>query len=141
MLLIGPYGQVRLLTEASIVCGAFLITVFRDHEIQVIELLTQTALDEQLRLKLCDEAEFLDCAYSGAEYRLTVKHPELPSARVICDQPFVVGASQGIESEWLIFIENGELMIECFCSGETNIPEDYREMDISVTVPISITIT
>lgn len=78
------------------------------------------------------EAELVSYDYSGVGYFLTVKHPSLPSERIVCSKPNVVGRSGNVQSGFLVFIENGELMLECHTCGDVDVPEDFREQHVVI---------
>jgi hypothetical protein len=79
-------------------------------------------------------AEFVRYEYSGCGYFLTVRHPEIPQERIVCNKPFVVGVAQGIRCGFIVFIERGELMLECYELGQPTIPANYRDLDVAVSV-------
>jgi hypothetical protein len=86
---------------------------FRDFEIHVLHLLVAPKLGAEAVEAIVREAELVSYDYSGVGYFLTVKHPSFPSKRIVCDKPNVVGRSGNIQSGFVVFIENGELMLEC----------------------------
>jgi len=69
---------------------------------------------------------------TGYGYFLTVKHPSLPSKRNVYDKPMLIGHSGNVETGFIVFVENGELTIECHGWGDVVVPQDYREMDIRI---------
>ncbi len=90
------------------------MTVFRDFEIKALHLLLRPDLDETAVDIIICEAEFVSYAYSGCGYFLLVKHPSLPKNRIVCSEPQVIGRAGSVQSGFLAFIENGELMLECY---------------------------
>jgi hypothetical protein len=112
----------------------FQMGAFRSFETQVLRLLAIPRLGEQVVSSIERDAEFVDYDYSGCGYFLTVKHSALPLERIVCDEPLVCGLAQGISSGFIIFIENGELMLECYELGEPTIPANYRDLDVAVSV-------
>lgn len=105
---------------------------FRKFERKVLSLLVAPKLGAEAIDAIAREAKLVNYDYSGSGYFLTVKHPCLPSERIVCDTPKVVGRSGNIQSGFIVFIENGELMLECHTWGELNIPEDFREQPVLV---------
>ena len=105
---------------------------FRVFESHVLRLLVAQTLGENAVEAIEREAELVSYKYSGVGYFLTVKHPSLPSERIVCSKPKVVGRSGNIQSGFVVFIENGELMLECHTWGEIDVPEDFREQHVFV---------
>lgn len=79
------------------------------------------------------EAELVSYEYSGVGYFVTVKHLALPTARTVCQRPIVVGTSGGIEGGFLVFVADGELMLECYTSGAIEVTEDFRDQQVAVS--------
>ena len=52
--------------------------------------------------------------FSGAGYFITIKDPVLPKHRIVLDSPDIRGRLGGIEVGYLAFVENSELMLECY---------------------------
>jgi len=105
---------------------------FRVFESHVLRLLVAPKLGAETVEAIEREAELVSYDYSGAGYFLTVKHPSLPSERIVCDKPKVVGHSGNIQSGFVVFIENGELSLECHTWGEIDVPENFREQRVIV---------
>jgi hypothetical protein len=110
------------------------VSAFRKFEAQVLRLLVIPKLDEQVVSLIEQNAEIVSYEYSGCGYFLTVRHPAIPLERIVCDKPLVTGVARGVTGGFLIFIENGELMLECYELGEPTIPADYRDLDVAVSV-------
>jgi hypothetical protein len=77
-------------------------------------------------------SELVSYEYSGCGYFLTVRHPCLPRIRTVLDKPTVLGKSGAVEGGFLVFIENGELMLECYTASAAEIPEDFREQHVVI---------
>jgi hypothetical protein len=112
----------------------FQVSVFRRFETQILRLLVIPKLDEQVVSSIEQNAEFVNYEYSGCGYFLTVRHPDIPHERIVCDKPFVSGLALGIRSGFVIFIQNGQLMLECHELGEPTVPANYRDLDVAVSV-------
>jgi hypothetical protein len=110
------------------------MNIFRKFETQVLRLLVTPTLDAQIVSSIENNAEFVSYEYSGCGYFLTVRHSAIPIDRIVCNKPFVSGVAQGIRSGFVIFIENGELMLECHELGEPTVPSNYRDLDVAVSV-------
>lgn len=106
--------------------------VLKDFEKKAIALLTIGLYTYADVLVLSQEAELVDIAHTGAGYFLTVRHPGLPQERLVLNKPILVGEVPGVVVGFVVFIENGELMLECQGWGADNVPIDIREMNVRV---------
>jgi hypothetical protein len=109
------------------------MSVFRDFEIEVLRQLLEPTLGAERVDALVYEAEFVSYDYSGCGYFLTVRHPTLPQSRHVYSSPLVLGRSGSVESGFLIFVENGKLMLECYTMGENEVPEGFRDQDVRIS--------
>src|SRR5438046_1379249 len=99
------------------------MSVLKDYERRVLDLLAPSALSPQQIEAITREGTFVRYHYSGSGYFLTLAHPSLPKERKVCSQPPVMGHADGIDCGFILFIENGELMIECHTWGAIDVPE------------------
>ena len=106
----------------------------KDHERVVIELLASDYLSTEVMEEIAKNPDITDYDVTGNGYFLTIRHDNLPLERITCDQPNLMGKSQGIESGFLVFLGQHELVIECFGYGSKDVPEDYRNMKIDISV-------
>ena len=107
--------------------------VFRDFEVEALRWLLEPALGKDSVDALIYEAEFVSYDYSGCGYFLSVTHPSLPQDRFVYSSPLVLGRAGGVESGFLIFVENGELTLECCTLGEIEVPEDFRDRNVHIS--------
>lgn len=104
----------------------------KGFEWRAIEFLVKDVLPSAVFSALKAEAELVKCEYSGCGYFLTLRHPQLPLERIVCDRPLVVGTWEGIDCGFLVFLENRELMLECHSFGAREVPPSYREQEVRV---------
>ena len=105
----------------------------KEFEREVIEILVKDVLPSSVLASVIEEPEHVDYEYSGAGYFLTVKHAALPHKRIVCCEPDVRGVVEGMESGFIVFLENNELTLECH-PWDDNLPEDYRDKEMSIIV-------
>jgi hypothetical protein len=105
--------------------------IFRPFEEDIIRLLAAPVLGQQIVDSVLSVGEFVEYDYSGVGYFVTVRHPDLPQRRVVLDQPSLSGSWNGVEGHYLAFVENCELMLECW-STEPVFPEQFRNQDVHV---------
>jgi len=115
------------------------MSVFRDYERRVLGLLAPGALSPEQIEAVLREGTFVSYEYSGNGYFLTVAHPSIPAERRVCSQPVVMGHAEGIDCGFILFIEDGKLMMECHTWGAVDVPDGYREKDVRVEVANSVT--
>ena len=108
------------------------MTHAKEFEKEIIRLLCEPHLDKKLIDKICD-MKSSDYDYSGCGYFIFYKHPDLPKRRIVCSKPNLLGEWSSIESGFVIFIEDHEIMFECYTNGETEVPENYRQKNIQVS--------
>jgi len=100
---------------------------------QVIELLARRVLSKSLLSKIYREAKYVSLEFTGCGYFFTVSHPDLPARRIVCHEPEVWGIADGVKSGFIIFIENGELTIECYDAEDKNVLLGYRDQDVIIS--------
>lgn len=79
-----------------------------------------------------DSASIVSYEHTGVGYFLTVRHATLPSHRVVCDKPLLTGRYGDVECGFVVFLEDGELTLECHSWGAGGIPENFREWPIEI---------
>ena len=103
-----------------------------EFEKDVIRKLCETHVPQVLLEELFEKSE-AEYKYSGAGYFLTFAHSKLPAMRIVCDVPKLLGKWNGINSGFIVFLENSELTLECHTWGDKEIPSDYREHPVKVS--------
>jgi len=109
------------------------VTVFKPHEEQVLDLLISSVLASEQIAAIKVKGESIDYHHTGCGYFFSVSHPCLPQNRIVCHTPMVIGNADGIECTFLVFIENGELTIECATAGIDSIPLNFRDLNVRVS--------
>jgi len=104
---------------------------FRDFERQVVRICLASELSADEVEAVLDAATFVSYDYTGSGYYLTVRHPSLPSARVVCDMP-LTGRSGNIVCGFVVFLENAQLTLECHTWGPQDVPADFRERQVEI---------
>ena len=108
------------------------MSILKKYEEQVVERLTKDVLPPGLVESIKTEGTISSYDTTGNGYFLTIKHDELPEKRIVCHQPLLIGESEGIQTGFVIFIENHELTLECHGWGDVEIPRTYRERDVQI---------
>jgi hypothetical protein len=105
---------------------------FEKFESQILHLLVAQKLGTDTVDAIVREGQPVSYNYTGSGYFLTVAHPKLPTTRMVCSEPQVIGRASNIESGFVVFIENGELTLECHTWGEIDVPENFRKLSVDV---------
>src|SRR5688572_15823243 len=100
---------------------------FRPHELEVLRLLVAPELGAEAVDAIARDSELVGIEHTGVGYFLTVRHTSVPEKRQVCSQPVLTGISGQLQSGFVVFLENGELMLECHSWGDEQLPENYRE--------------
>lgn len=107
----------------------------RNFEVEVIRLLANSALDKNQLDCLASFTGSAEYEYTGSGYYLTIRMPMLPDIRSTLSHPFVMGEADGIECGFVAFLEHGELTLECHTWGTINVPSDFRERNVVLSMP------
>ena len=107
--------------------------LLKKYEEQVLEILTKDVLRQGLIESIKTEGTISSYETTGHGYFLTIIHKELPDNRIVCSQPLLIGESEGIQTGFVIFIQNHELTLECHGWSDVEIPRTYREQDVKIT--------
>ncbi len=109
------------------------IESLREFEKQVLRVLVMPRLSAEVVKSIEDEAEFVSYEHSGCGYFLTVRHRNVPTNRVVCDTPIVSGRVNNTDCGFIVFMENGELMLECYGFGNQSLPKNIRDLNLAVS--------
>lgn len=110
------------------------MSVFKAFEAEVLTQLAAPVLGRPLVDSLLIDATLASYTYSGTGYFLTVRHPSLPAERLVCATPALTGRLDELLCGFVIFIEQGELMLECHSWTSAGLPPDVRERAVRVEV-------
>ena len=102
----------------------------RSYERQVIEILTRSVLPAEV-LTAVTNLEPVKIEHTGAGYFLTLRHAALPKERIVCAEPVVIGRSDGLETGFVVFLQDNELTLECHGWGD-EAPASYREQAVEI---------
>ncbi len=100
----------------------------------VIDYLASEKIPSRTLAHLKKDSEVTKYDITGNGYFLTISHPNLPVDRMVCSKPKVIGDYDGIQTGFIVFIENRKLTIECHSWGDCEIPSNYRDKAINVKV-------
>jgi hypothetical protein len=106
--------------------------MLKDFEKKAIALLTFGLFTYADVIAIDREAEFVGIEHTGGGYFLTLRHPGFPQERRVFDMPILSGEAPGVRVGFIVFIENGQMTLECHDWGADGVPENIRDMDVQV---------
>jgi hypothetical protein len=109
------------------------VELFREFEKEVLRILVIPHLGAEAVKSIEDEAEFVSYEHSGCGYFLTVRQRNVSRARVVCGKPIVAGRVDNTNCGFIAFMENGDLMLECYGFGDQSLPKDIRDLNVVVS--------
>lgn len=110
------------------------MAIFCEFEIEVLRQLVAPKLEAERFETIIQESEGLDYHFSGSGYFLTVRHPELPTSRIACAEPAIIGRCGRLLVGFVAFAENRELTLECHGWGGDELPLDFREQRVLISL-------
>jgi hypothetical protein len=110
------------------------MSAFKPFEVEVLRLLAHSAISPSELDRLIADGKVVEYEHTGVGYFLTVSHEALPTKRVVCDRPFVVGKAGHVGVGFVLFFENGQLLFECHNWGEhLAVPPNIRELSVQIS--------
>ena len=101
---------------------------------EILSLLLAKRFSEDQLQRILEDAEIPGYELTGSGYFLTINHPEIPNGKSTWSMPTVKGNADEIECGFLAFITDGQITLECHSWGELEVPEDFREREVRLTV-------
>ena len=114
------------------------MNAFKDFEREAIKMLVGNSMPDAQLDSLLDSANLVSYENTGVGYFLTVRHSAVPSDRVVCNRPVLVGKAGDIECGFVVFLERGTLTFECHSWGDDAVPENFREQQVEVATAADI---
>lgn len=110
------------------------MAIFCEFEIEVLRQLIAPKLEAEVFGKIIQQSQGIDYHFSGSGYFLTVHHPELPTSRIVCTDPTIIGRCGNTLVGFVVFVENSELTLECHRWGVDELPLDFREQPVLISL-------
>ena len=76
------------------------MSVFKDHERTVVRMLVAPHMPEDQLEALIATATVASYDHTGVGYFLTVRHQGVPTERVVCSSPVVIGKTDAVVCGW-----------------------------------------
>ena len=111
-----------------------LMNPLRSFEIQAIGLMAEGRLTEEQLCAVSRVESISGYEYTGSGYYISIKHPCFPEATHALSHPTVVGTAGEIQAGFVLHIGMGQLTLECHTWGEVDVPEDFRDMNVALSV-------
>ena len=106
---------------------------FKKFELGVLRVLLPPIPNPDEVRRLARESTVLSYEYTGCGCFLSIRHPNLPTARTVFSEPTVMGHALGVDCGFVVFIQDGELTLECH-PWAIDVPERFRDEDVELTV-------
>jgi hypothetical protein len=110
------------------------LSVLKSFEKGVINLLTADALATWQVDEVFLNGKLVGLDFTEHGYFLTVSSSNLPAESLLLDSPNVNGKVGELLTGFVAFVENNELTLECFAYGEDIVPDNYRDLNVTVFV-------
>ncbi len=110
------------------------MSVLKQFEREVVKILAANEISSDIIDDLAENGEIVAYNITGNGYFLTIRLKSLDKPRTVCAKPLILGEYDGIETSFVVFFEGNELTLECHGWGDREIPRNYREQNITVTV-------
>lgn len=85
-------------------------------------------MSELKNIALSEAADNEVVEFSGSGYFLTIKDSMLPKHRIVLNRPDIRGKLGGIDVGYVAFVENSELMLECYSYDQEILPK-HRDQE------------
>jgi hypothetical protein len=108
------------------------MTNIEGFEKEVITLLCSDKIPNALIASLLKKPESVTTKFAGSEYLLAIKHSDLPDEKMVFDTPRVKGEFQGQEVNFVIYINNHVLYLECSNYSTFGVPESIRNGRVNI---------
>ena len=114
------------------------MSAFNPYESLVLRKLLGTRYESAQIESVIKDARLVSLKHTGVGYFLTVAHPLMPTAKTVVHDPPIYGRFQDVLCGFLLFLEQGELMLECFsyptCENlDGVVPESIREKPVAIS--------
>ena len=107
------------------------MSVFTSYERKVLNVLVAPHLGASALDAIVGEARLVSYEFTGCGYFLRVAHPSVPAERTVCSEPMVTGLVHETLCGFVVFLERGELLFECYTFDDT-VPEDIRSLNVTI---------
>ena len=108
------------------------MSFFKPFERDVVTELVSPHLDAGQIGVVLDSTSDVSLERTRVGYFVTIRHSSLPKERIVCSSVGVIGSNGDIDVGFVVFIEDGELTLVCFCYGNETMPDDFREQQINI---------
>jgi hypothetical protein len=103
-------------------------------ETEVLANLLQDRFTRAEWQALLSSYEVISYKFTAAGYFLSITSDKIRLEKETIYQPLIIGKVNKLEVGFLLFAEGSNLTIECHSWGDSNLPDDIRELDINITV-------
>jgi hypothetical protein len=110
------------------------MAALREFELEAIRLLAAGALSAEQLDAVASIDEPVRYEHTGCGYFITVAHPGLPTEPHTLSDPYVAGRLGETECGFVVFLGEGELLLECHPVCGPDVPENVRDLPVQISV-------
>ena len=103
----------------------------KEFEKKVIKHLLGKRFDDKATADILDNYDFVNYDHTGVGYFLSIKHLLIPQKREVFTDK-TIGTFSGVEVGFVIFLENGELTLECHTWSGDKLDGSFRDCDVEI---------
>ena len=107
----------------------------RQFEIEVLRILLAEVLTDDQWAEVEHYSGKVVYEYTGSGYLLTLPLSNLPPAPRTFSEPAVAGEAGPVRCGFVAYLEDGNVVLECHTWGEIDVPEGFRDLNVSVNTP------
>jgi hypothetical protein len=103
-------------------------------ETEVLQYLLQNRLEQSEWQALVNNYQITNYDFTGAGYFLDIVCSSIKFEKETIDCPIVIGTVNDLEVGFLLFVEENNITIECHGWSDENLPENIRNLEVSITI-------
>ena len=104
------------------------------YEILVLELMLKNKLDKKGLVNFFDDYEIYGFEYTGSGYFLQIRAANFNFKKETINKPILISENAEFNVGFLLFLDQNEIVLECHSWGESNPPENVRDLDLEISI-------
>jgi hypothetical protein len=108
------------------------MNIFRGFEREVILALIGGSVGAEEARNILDSSTLVSLEHTGAGYFLRARHSALPIEQAVCYEPTLIGRYGDDELQFVLFLGNRELTLDCNAASGATLPTDIRDHRIAI---------
>jgi hypothetical protein len=108
------------------------MNIFRGFEQEVILDLIGGSVGPEEAKNILDSSTLVSLEHTGTGYFLRASHSALPIEQAVCHDPTLIGRHGDDELQFVLFLGNRELTLDCNVASGATLPADIRDRRIVI---------